>query len=130
MNYMCAGSFDDIACGGSYMHWRLCRRTVGYNLASNGKYYKVLHLSQKVTSFSSVKAMCRAEGAQLAIAPYGAEDNRAMAQVRAQLSNMGMSSPTDFFLYIDGTDASADNLWILPDGQSGGLCLVLILKST
>ena len=124
MNYPSAGYFDDIPCAAvSYLYSRVCRRTVGYTLASNGKYYKALHITQNPINTSSAKALCRAEGAQLASAPYGAEDNQAMAQFRAQLSNLGMSFPTEFFFYVDGTDVVDEKLWVLPDGQLGGPCL-------
>jgi hypothetical protein len=118
MGYGATGNFDDIPCGdttGKYAS-RICRRTVGYHRATNGKYYKVLQ-ARNINSLEA-RELCKKEGAQLANAPYGAEDNRAMSQYRAQVSNMGYIPETyQFgFFYVDGSNAVNKDVWILPNG--------------
>jgi hypothetical protein len=86
-----------------------CRRTIGYRLESNGKFYKVLHV--RGANIQQAKALCKADGGRLASAPYGPAENMAMESFRAQLSGTG------YLLFVDGTDAATENNWVLPTGN-------------
>ena len=54
-------------------------KTVGYTLASNGKYYKVLHATgTSGKNHTDAKVLCEEDGARLASSPYGQNNIKAM----------------------------------------------------
>ncbi len=88
----------------------VCRRTVGYRLASNGIYYKLMFSRTK--SHQEARRACLEDGAQLANAPYGQKDKEAFGQFVAILGGLtGYQG-----ILVDGTDAETEGLWKLPNG--------------
>ena len=97
-------------CNSAYVRTAWCRRTVGYRLELNGKYYKVLHV--RTTNYARARTLCEAEGGRLASAPYGLQENTAMGSFRAQMAGRGPET-----LMVNGTDAAREGVWVLPNGQ-------------
>jgi hypothetical protein len=84
-------------------------KTIGYKLALNGKLYKVLHVANK--THPQARAICLADGAVLASAPYGQENIIAMDMLQAR------SATTNTYFIVDGTDAVTEGTWVLPSGK-------------
>jgi hypothetical protein len=91
----------------------LCRRTIGYTVASNKVYFKVLHVLNK--THAEARVLCQEDGGRLADAPYGVEDKQAMWMFLAQLAPIREGGLIGVFL-VDGSDAQTQNTWVLSDG--------------
>ncbi len=113
LGYGGIGRWDDVSCKESNNPWLFCRRTVGYKLAINGVYYKLLYSRPK--SHQEALQMCKADGAQLANAPYGQLDRDAFGQFAALLWGLFGRSVLDGII-VDGTDNEIDGLWKIPNG--------------
>ena len=110
--------WDDVACDGSDYSAplsRLCMRTVGYSLASNRRFYKIMHEINKY--HTEAMALCLADGGRIAIAPYGPTEIKAIEPYVAQMSGLRDLAKQSMFR-LDGTDAAVEGIWNLPDGNS------------
>ena len=106
--------WSDSTCSvGSQVYSSFCRRTLGYTLASNGKYYRVLHALGKTNI--EARALCEADGGRLAYAPYGQQEIKAMERFVSQVVGLQKSSH-DYVILVDGTDEVTEGLWVLPNG--------------
>jgi hypothetical protein len=91
-----------------------CRKTIGYKLASNGAYYKLLY--QRPNSHQEARDMCKVDGAWLASAPYGQQDRQAFNQFVAITGVLQVGAILDGII-VDGTDAEVEGIWKLPNGK-------------
>jgi hypothetical protein len=95
----------------------MCKRRVGYAQGANGKYYRVVHRTN--LNYTQAKAACEADWTKLATAPYGLLDKRAMERYVMPLIAVikdGNNDPTIWGYWVDGSDASVEGTWQLPDG--------------
>lgn len=106
-----AGIWHDAYCWASFPISVVCRRTVGYKLASNGVYYRLVFARTK--SHLEARRACQADGAQLANAPYGQQDKQAFGQFAVMLSGLGVYQG----ILVDGNDWDTEGLWKLPNGR-------------
>jgi hypothetical protein len=91
----------------------ICKRVLGYERSTNGKYYKVIHKMN--LNHQQAKQICSADGAALAIAPYGSQDKRAVEKYIVRLAAVVREIASAGF-WVDGTDAALEGTWKLPDG--------------
>ena len=113
-NYGGPWLWDDATCSElSLRYSRICSKTIGYTRAVNGKYYKKLDVF--MVTHAEARQLCEAEGARLAIAPYGSADWKAFEKYTIELSLMRTKTPAPGYL-VDGTDEGSEGTWRLPNG--------------